>query len=109
MKITSMSIASILVAGCAVSLLPSASFAQSFPNNNGDSRDPFSRAASGDQSGLMQLINEAQLRGRPTASVEVQRQQIDSAAEEFRARQLKAWKERNQRNKSATPVTAPVK
>jgi hypothetical protein len=110
MKISSISIASILVTGCVVALLPDASLAQSYPTNSGDSRDPFSRASAGDTSGLMQLINEAQLNGRGTrVTREAQNQQIDAATEDFRARQLKAWRERNQKNKPAAPATTPVK
>jgi hypothetical protein len=102
MKISSLSLASILVTSCAISMMPLASFAQDFPTS--DNRDPFSRAASGDTSGLMQLINRAQSNGRPV-SRSAQNQQIDAAAEDFRQRQIRAWQERKNKTKVITPAT----
>jgi hypothetical protein len=96
--------------GLTVALMPSIASAQYNGGfgNSGDNRDPFNRASSGDTSGLMQLLNQAQLNGRtnPNYSTE-QQEQINSATADFRARQMQVLKERN---KKATPATtAPVK
>ncbi len=96
--------------GLTVALVPTIASAQYNGGfgNSGDNRDPFNRASSGDTSGLMQLLNQAQLNGRtnPNYTTE-QRGQIDSATADFRARQMQVLKERN---KKTTPVTtAPAK
>jgi hypothetical protein len=60
-------------------------------SNNGDSRDPFARAASGDTTGVLQLIQGLQ-NGKQRNSDEVateQQQQISGAAARFRAEQAR--------------------
>jgi hypothetical protein len=99
-----------ILLGVTAALTPSIASAQ-FNNgfgNSGDNRDPFSRAASGDTSGLMQLLNQAQLDGRnnPNAIAD-QQGQIDSATADFRARQMQMIRERNKKTTPAT--TAPAK
>jgi hypothetical protein len=96
--------------GLTVALVPSIASAQYNGGfgNSGDNRDPFNRASSGDTSGLMGLLNQAQLNGRTNPNYAAEQQgQIDSATADFRARQMQVLKERN---KKATPVTtAPAK
>jgi hypothetical protein len=99
-----------ILLGVTAAFMPSIASAQ-YNNgfgNSGDNRDPFSRASGGDTSGLMQLLNQAQLNGRnnPNATAD-QQGQIDSATADFRARQMQVLKDRN---KKATPATtAPTK
>ncbi len=96
-----------LILGC-ITLIPTVTFAQSTGGfgNAGDSRDPFNRAASGDTSGLLQLLNQAQAGARRNdlEYSKGQQEQIDLATEDFRARQLQALR---QKNKSAIKF-APV-
>ena len=82
-------------------LLPSIASAQL---NSGESNDPFKRAATGDTSGLLNLINQAQINGKvnPNYSTE-QREQIKSATDDFRVLQLQVLRDRN-RNKLTTPA-----
>ncbi len=91
-----------------VALLPTMASAQSTGGfgNGGDNRDPFNRAATGDTSGLMQLLNQAQLNGRnnPNANSE-QQEQLNSATADFRARQLQVLKDRNKKAAPASVVS----
>ena len=82
-------------------LLPSIASAQL---NSGESGDPFKRAATGDTSGLLNLINQAQINGKinPNYSTD-QREQIKSATDDFRVLQLQVLRDRN-RNKLTTPA-----
>jgi hypothetical protein len=93
-----------LLLGLSISLIPTIASAQTDGfGNSGDNRDPFSRASTGDTSGLLQLINKTQINGtyNPNYSKE-QREQLDSATEDFRAQQMRALRDRN---KKATPAT----
>ncbi|AFY94224.1 hypothetical protein [Chamaesiphon minutus] len=80
-----------LLLGLSLSLIPtiaSAQFNNTF-NGGGDNRDPFSRASGGDTSGLLNLINQAQLNSKNNPNFESeQREQLNSATQDFRARQL---------------------
>jgi hypothetical protein len=97
-----------------LALIPTSAFAQSYGGefgNSGDNRDPFNRASSGDTSGLMKLINQAQLngsQGNANASGDNQ-EQINSATVDFRAQQLKLLRDRNKKSTTAqpAPVVAP--
>lgn len=75
---------------------------------NAEGGDVFKRASTGDTGGLLNLLNQVQLNGKinPNASSE-QRQQIQSATEDFRALQRQALQERNKKS-IVTPV-APSK
>ncbi len=97
-----------------LALIPTSAFAQSNGGgfgNSGDNRDPFNRASSGDTSGLMQLINQAQLNGSQggTNSSGDKQEQINSATVDFRAQQLKLLRDRNKKSTTAqpAPVVAP--
>jgi hypothetical protein len=95
-----------LLLGLSISLIPTLASAQSDAfGNSGDNRDPFSRASTGDTSGLLQLINKAQINGNanPNYSKE-QREQLDSATEDFRARQMQVLRDRNKKTAPATGV-----
>lgn len=98
-----------IVLGLALSLMPTIASAQSSGSfgSSSDNRDPFNRASSGDTSGLLNLINQAQLNSKinPNYSSE-QREQINSATEDFRARQLQVLRERNKKVAPA-PVIQP--
>lgn len=94
-----------LLLGLSVTLIPTIASAQ-YNNTFGgssDNRDPFNRASSGDPAGLLNIINQAQLNGRsnPNYGAE-QRDQINSATEDFRAQRLRLLRESNKKN---TPVT----
>jgi hypothetical protein len=94
-----------LLLGLSISLIPTIASAQlngGFGNSS-DNRDPFSRASGGDTSGLLNLINQAQINSKtnPNYSNE-QREQLNSATEDFRARQMQVLRDRN---KKAAPVT----
>jgi hypothetical protein len=93
--------------GLSLCLIPTIASAQSTFGNSGDNRDPFNRAAGGDTSGLLNLINQAQLNSKtnPNYSNE-QRDQLNSATEDFRARQLQVLRDRNKKVAPAT-VVAP--
>jgi hypothetical protein len=82
-----------LLVGLSVTLLPTIASAQYNGTFNGssDNRDPFNRASSGDTSGLLNLINQAQLNSKnnPNYGTE-QRDQLNSATEDYRAQQLRA-------------------
>jgi hypothetical protein len=97
-----------LLLGLSLSLIPTIASAQSNGTfgNSGDNRDPFNRATGGDTSGLLQLINQAQLNGKtnPNYSNE-QREQLNSATEDFRARQLQVLRDRNKKAAPAAVVT----
>jgi uncharacterized membrane protein len=99
-----------LLLGLSIALVPtiaSAQFNSGF-GNSGDNRDPFSRASGGDTSGLMQLINQAQLNGQTNPNYSRDQQdQLNSASSDFRARQIQSLRERNKK----VPVTnsAPPK
>jgi hypothetical protein len=96
--------------GLTVALVPTIASAQYNGGfgNSGDNRDPFNRASSGDTSGLMQLLNQAQLNGRsnPNATNE-QQEQLNSATADFRARQMQVLKDRSK--KTAPVNTTPAK
>jgi hypothetical protein len=97
--------------GLTVALVPtiaSAQYSSGGFGNSGDNRDPFNRASAGDTSGLMQLLNQAQLNGRSNPNaINEQQEQLNSATADFRARQMQVLKDRN---KKTVPVnTAPAK
>jgi hypothetical protein len=65
--------------------------AQSVFGNSGDSRDPLTRASSGDTGGILQLLQNlqnGQLRD-PSAFSREQSQKIDGATSDFKAEQLR--------------------
>jgi hypothetical protein len=97
-----------LALGLLTALVPSIASAQYGGFGAGsDNRDPFSRAASGDTTGLMNAINQAQLTGRnnPNYSKE-QSGRIDTESADFRTRQLQLLRQRNNQKPTA-PVVAP--
>ncbi len=76
----------LLVSG-SLTALSQPSFAQSF--GGGDSRDPFSSAASGDSTGLLRMLNGIQ-NGKQTSEKDFLSQkqtQLSGSAEDFRAQQ----------------------
>jgi hypothetical protein len=90
-----------LLIGSLSAALPAA--AQSVNGSNGDSRDPFSRAAAGDQGGLMQLLHGVQngaIRNDTEFNVQQQRQ-ISGSTEGFRAEQLRRLRAQQQAKKPA--------
>jgi hypothetical protein len=96
-----------LLLGLSVTLIPtiaSAQYNNTFDGNS-DNRDPFSRASGGDTSGLLNIINQAQLNGRnnPNYGAE-QRDQINSATADFRAERLRLLRERNKKTAPATTI-----
>jgi hypothetical protein len=92
--------------GLSLSLIPTIASAQ---NNSSDSTDPFKRAASGDTSGLLNLINQAQINSKINPNYDSQqREQLNSATDDFRARQLQVLRERNKKSAPA-PVGATPK
>ena len=98
-----------LLLGLSISLMPTIASAQyngGFGSSS-DNRDPFSRASGGDTSGLLNIINQAQLNSQtnPNYSKE-QQEQLNSATENYRQRQLEALRARNKKSNSAT-VVAP--
>ncbi len=95
----------VLLLSLALSSIPSIASAQLNSNEGGD---PFKRAATGDTSGLFNLINQAQLNGKvnPNAIAE-QREQIDSATKDFQALRLQMLRDR-QKKAATTPVGAPI-
>jgi hypothetical protein len=105
MEMTRILTATLLLFGCTAALVPSVTLAQSF-GNSGDNRDPFNRAATGDTAGLMQLINQAQLSGKANDPnyISGQRDQLNSATEDFRARQLQVLRERAKKTNPVTPT-----
>jgi hypothetical protein len=79
--------------------LPAA--AQSVNGSNSDSRDPFARAASGDQGGLMQLLHGVQngaIRNNTEFNIQQERQ-ISGSTEGFRAEQLRRLRAQQQAKK----------
>jgi hypothetical protein len=98
-----------LLLGLSVTLVPTSASAQ-YNNTfggNSDNRDPFSRASGGDNSGLLRIINEAQLNGRSNSNYGAeQRDQINSATEDFRAQRLRLLRESNKKNTPATTIKA---
>jgi hypothetical protein len=98
-----------LLLGCVATLTPVAARAQSpFDGNSSDNRNPFGRASAGDTSGLMQLINEAQIRGKfKPRTAEEQEAQIGSATEDFRQRQLRLLRQKLKSNPGAENSTQP--
>jgi hypothetical protein len=102
MQISRILTSTCLLLGCTVALIPTNTLAQSV--GGGDQRDPFNRASNGDASGLMQLINQSQLNGKNNDPnyANTQREQLNSATEDFRLRQLQSL--RQQRDRKNTPV-----
>jgi hypothetical protein len=96
-----------LLLGLSLALIPTIASAQSNGTfgSGSDNRDPFNRASTGDTSGLLNLINQAQLNSKtnPNYSNE-QREQLNSATEDFRARQLQVLRDRNKKTAPATVV-----
>jgi hypothetical protein len=91
--------------GLSLSLMPTIASAQ---NNSSDSTDPFKRAASGDTSGLLNLINQAQINSKINPNYDSQqREQLNSATDDFRARQLQVLRERNKKSVPAPVVATP--
>jgi hypothetical protein len=76
-------------------------------NTSGDNRDPFSRAATGDTGGLMQLLHGVQTGAiRNNSEFErQQQQQVSSTTANFRAEQLRRL--RAQQQKPQTPQPSP--
>jgi hypothetical protein len=98
-----------LLLGLSLSLIPTIASAQSAGNfgNNSDNRDPFSRASTGDTSGLLNLLNQAQLNSQKNPTYGTERDaEMNSATNDFRARQLQVLRERNKKGTPA-PVVAP--
>jgi hypothetical protein len=98
--------------GLCLSLLPTIASAQfnTFDGNNGDNRNPFSRATNGDTSGLLELINRAQLNGKTNPNYNnEQREQLNSATEDFRARQMQALRDRNKKTIAPPPTVVQPK
>jgi hypothetical protein len=93
-----------LILGLALVLMPTIASAQSDTfGNSGDQRDAFGRAATGDTSGLLNLINQAQINSKINPNyANQQREQITSATEDFRSQQLKVLRDQN---KKAVPTT----
>ncbi len=89
--------------GLSISLIPtiaSAQYNDPYSNNNGN--DPFKRAASGDTSGLLNLINQAQINSKINPNYGNQQQeQIKSATDDFRALQLQVLREQSKKNNPA--------
>ncbi len=99
-----------LLLGVALAAMPTVAVAQyngSFGSSS-DNRDPFSRAGSGDTSGLLNIINQAQLNSKnnPNYGAE-QNARINEATEDFRARQMQVLRERNRKSTTTAPVVAP--
>jgi hypothetical protein len=96
-----------LVLGLSVSLIPtiaSAQYNNTF-NGNSDNRDPFSRASGGDTSGLLNIINQAQLNSNNNPNYgTVQRDQLNSATESYRAQQAQLLRDRNKKTTPATSI-----
>jgi hypothetical protein len=93
-----------LLLGLSLTLVPSIASAQFGSNEGGD---PFKRAATGDTSGLLNLLNQAQLNGKSNPNyANEQREQVTSATDDFRALQLKALRDR-QKQAPANAVVAP--
>jgi acid phosphatase class B len=103
MKTSSILTCSSMILGCTLALLPTVTLAQ-FANS--DNRDPFNRAATGDTSGLMQLLNKAQMSGSRNESeyYRGQDEQINSATEDFRARQIQALRQKNKSAVQPAPI-----
>ena len=97
-----------ILLSCTLALIPTSAFAQFSGGfgNSGDNRDPFNRASSGDTSGLMQLINQAQLNGSAGNTNTDRQGQLNSATVDFRTQQLKLLRDRNKKSAPA-PVVAP--
>lgn len=100
---------SCLVLGWIATLMPVMAHAQSvFDANSSDNRNPFGRASAGDTSGLMQLINEAQIRGKSKPlSLEAQKEQITSATDDFRQHQRQLLRQKLKSSAPSTPSTQP--
>jgi hypothetical protein len=96
-----------LLLGLSLVLIPTIASAQSDTfGNGGDQRDAFGRAATGDTSGLLNLINQAQINSKINPNyASQQREQITSATEDFRSQQLKVLRDRNKKVASPTVVT----
>ena len=96
-----------ILLSCTLALIPTSVFAQSNGGfgNGGDNRDPFNRAASGDTSGLMQIINQAQINGSGGSTNADRQGQLNSATVDFRTQQLKLLRDRNKKSASAPVVT----
>ncbi len=109
MKIlSSIGIFSSLILGCTLTLMPTVTVAQSSGGfgNSGDNRDPFTRASGGDTSGLLQILNQAQLGGlRNSAEYgKEQQEQISSATEDFRTQQLQLLRQKSKKTTPSAPV-----
>lgn len=96
----------VLLLSLSLSLIPSIASAQLGSNEGGD---PFKRAATGDTSGLLNLLNQAQLNGKnnPNYSNE-QREQITSATEDFRTLRLQMLRDRQKKAAITPTVVTPV-
>ena len=104
LKISHILTSTCVLLGC-ISLIPTNTLAQSV--GGGDQRDPFNRASNGDASGLMQLINQSQLNGKNNDPnyANTQREQLNSATDDFRSRQLQSLRrQRNQKNNPVKPT-----
>jgi hypothetical protein len=94
-----------ILLGLSVSLIPTIALAQF---NSSDSTDPFKKAASGDTSALLNLVNQAQINGKINPNYESQQQeQLKSATEDFRSRQLQVLRDLNKKAAPAPVITTP--
>jgi hypothetical protein len=95
-----------LLLGVSMTLIPTIASAQYNNTFNGgsDNRDPFSRASGGDTSGLLNIINQAQLNGKNPNYGNEQRDQLNSATEDFRAQRLRLLREGNKKTTPATTI-----
>jgi hypothetical protein len=96
-----------LLLGLSLVLMPTIASAQPDTfGNSGDQRDAFGRAATGDTSGLLNLINQAQINSKINPNyASQQREQITSATEDFRSQQLKVLRDQNKKAVPTTSVT----
>ena len=87
-----------------LSLIPTVTSAQF---DSSDSSDPFKKAASGDTSALLNLVNRAQM-GKLNPNYDIQQQaQLKSATEDFRSRQLQVLRDRNKKATPASVISTP--
>jgi aminoglycoside phosphotransferase family enzyme len=94
-----------ILLGLSLSLIPTIASAQF---NSSDNADPFKKAASGDTSALLNLINQAQINGKINPNYDSQQQeQLKSATDDFRSRQLQVLRERNKKAAPAPVVATP--
>lgn len=95
---------SCLLLSLSLALIPTIASAQF---SNGEGGDVFKRAATGDTSGLLNMLNQVQINGKINPNIASdQRAQVESAATDFRSLQMQALQQRNKKTIVA-PVVAP--